>query len=39
MRNSYPGVTTRMVASRVSKVFLTFEATKKWLPKLDPESH
>jgi len=33
--NSYPGVTTRMVAARVSKVFLTFEATKKWLPKLD----
>lgn len=35
--NSCPGVTTRMVASRVSKVFLTFEATKKWLPKLDPK--
>ena len=33
--NSYPGVTTRMVASRVSKVLLTFEATKKWLPELD----
>ena len=33
--NSYPGVTTRMVASRVSRVFLTFEATKKWLPKLN----
>ena len=33
--NSYPGVTTRMVASKVSRVFLTFEATKKWLPKLD----
>ncbi|MGA7159831.1 MAG: undecaprenyldiphospho-muramoylpentapeptide beta-N-acetylglucosaminyltransferase [Bacteroidota bacterium] len=33
--NSYPGVTTRIVASRVSKVFLTFEATKKWLPSLD----
>jgi UDP-N-acetylglucosamine--N-acetylmuramyl-(pentapeptide) pyrophosphoryl-undecaprenol N-acetylglucosamine transferase len=30
--NSYPGVTTRMVASRVSKVLLTFEITKKWLP-------
>lgn len=30
--NSYPGVTTRMVASRVSKVLLTFEVTKKWLP-------
>ncbi|MGA9406039.1 MAG: undecaprenyldiphospho-muramoylpentapeptide beta-N-acetylglucosaminyltransferase [Bacteroidota bacterium] len=35
--NSYPGVTTRMVASKVSRVFLTFEATKKWLPKLDPQ--
>ena len=34
--NSYPGVTTRMVASKVSKVFITFEVTKKWLPKLDP---
>ncbi len=33
--NSYPGVTTRMVATRVSGVFLTFEATKKWLPNLD----
>ncbi len=36
--NSYPGVTTRMVASRVSKVLLTFEATKKWLPKLDAKN-
>jgi len=33
--NSYPGVTTRMVASKVSKVFITFEVTKKWLPKFD----
>ena len=30
--NSYPGVTTRVLASRVSKVFLAFEITKKWLP-------
>ena len=29
--NSYPGVTTRMLASRASKVFITFEATKQWL--------
>lgn len=29
--NSYPGVTTRMLASRVTKVFITFEATKQWL--------
>ena len=35
--NSYPGVTTRMVASKTSKVFITFEATKKWLPKLDAD--
>jgi len=35
--NSYPGVTTRMVASRVSKVFITFEATKQWLPELEAE--
>lgn len=33
--NSYPGKTTRMVASRVSKVLLTFEITKKWLPTAD----
>jgi UDP-N-acetylglucosamine--N-acetylmuramyl-(pentapeptide) pyrophosphoryl-undecaprenol N-acetylglucosamine transferase len=33
--NSYPGVTTRMVASRVSKVLLTFEITKKWLQGVD----
>ena len=30
--NSYPGVTTRMVASRVSRVFLAFDVTKQWLP-------
>jgi UDP-N-acetylglucosamine--N-acetylmuramyl-(pentapeptide) pyrophosphoryl-undecaprenol N-acetylglucosamine transferase len=29
--NSYPGVTTRLLAGRVSKVFTTFEVTKKWL--------
>jgi len=33
--NSYPGMATRALAPRVSKVFLTFEATKQWLPKLD----
>jgi len=33
--NSYPGVATRALAPKVSKVYLTFEATKKWLPKLD----
>ncbi|MFA6469406.1 MAG: undecaprenyldiphospho-muramoylpentapeptide beta-N-acetylglucosaminyltransferase [Bacteroidota bacterium] len=30
--NSFPGVTTRLLASKVSKVFITFEVTKKWLP-------
>ncbi len=29
--NSFPGVTTRLLASRVSKVFITFDVTKKWL--------
>jgi len=29
--NSYPGVTTRMLASRATKVFITFEATTRWL--------
>ncbi len=33
--NSYPGVTTRLVAHRVSKVLITFEATKQWLKRLD----
>jgi UDP-N-acetylglucosamine--N-acetylmuramyl-(pentapeptide) pyrophosphoryl-undecaprenol N-acetylglucosamine transferase len=29
--NSYPGVTTRMLAGRVTKVFTTFEITRSWL--------
>ncbi|NUN69824.1 MAG: undecaprenyldiphospho-muramoylpentapeptide beta-N-acetylglucosaminyltransferase [Bacteroidetes bacterium] len=29
--NSYPGVTTRMLAARVTKVFTTFEVTAQWL--------
>ncbi len=29
--NSYPGVTTRMLAPRVTKVFITFDVTKRWL--------
>lgn len=29
--NSYPGITTRMLASHATKVFITFEATRKWL--------
>ncbi|MGB2868728.1 MAG: undecaprenyldiphospho-muramoylpentapeptide beta-N-acetylglucosaminyltransferase [Bacteroidota bacterium] len=30
--NSYPGVTTRAVAKRATKVFTAFETTSKWLP-------
>jgi UDP-N-acetylglucosamine--N-acetylmuramyl-(pentapeptide) pyrophosphoryl-undecaprenol N-acetylglucosamine transferase len=34
--NSYPGVTTRMLAARVTKVFTTFDVTRQWLsPKAD----
>ncbi len=29
--NSYPGVTTRMLAGRVSKVFVQFDVTKQWI--------
>jgi UDP-N-acetylglucosamine--N-acetylmuramyl-(pentapeptide) pyrophosphoryl-undecaprenol N-acetylglucosamine transferase len=34
--NSYPGITTRLVASKVTKLFLTFDITRKWLPNVDP---
>lgn len=30
--NSYPGVTTRMLAKRMTRVFITFDATRRWLP-------
>lgn len=33
--NSFPGVTTRLLASRATKVFITFEATKQWLRRHD----
>lgn len=33
--NSYPGITTRLLAKRVSKVLLAFERTKQWLPRRD----
>lgn len=33
--NSYPGITTRLVASKITKLFLTFDITRKWLPKID----
>jgi UDP-N-acetylglucosamine--N-acetylmuramyl-(pentapeptide) pyrophosphoryl-undecaprenol N-acetylglucosamine transferase len=29
--NSYPGVVTRLLSKRMTKVFLTFEETRKWL--------
>lgn len=29
--NSYPGVTTRMLAARVKRVFITFDDTRQWL--------
>ncbi|MBI4417808.1 MAG: undecaprenyldiphospho-muramoylpentapeptide beta-N-acetylglucosaminyltransferase [Ignavibacteriales bacterium] len=31
--NSYPGITTRMLAGRVTKVFLGFEDARRWLPR------
>lgn len=33
--NSYPGVTTRMLASRVSRVFIAFEDARKWVQRTD----
>lgn len=30
--NSYPGVTTRMLAGRVQRIFLAFEDAVRWLP-------
>lgn len=35
--NSYPGITTKILASRVTKLLLTFEVTKRWLGKADAE--
>jgi len=35
--NSYPGVTTRLLASRITKLFLTFDITRQWLPGIDAE--
>jgi UDP-N-acetylglucosamine--N-acetylmuramyl-(pentapeptide) pyrophosphoryl-undecaprenol N-acetylglucosamine transferase len=31
--NSYPGATTRMLASRVTKLYIAFDATRRWLGK------
>jgi UDP-N-acetylglucosamine--N-acetylmuramyl-(pentapeptide) pyrophosphoryl-undecaprenol N-acetylglucosamine transferase len=33
--NSFPGVTTRMLSGRASKIFIAFEATKRWLKRKD----
>ena len=33
--NSYPGVTTRLLASRVSKIFIAFDEAKRWLKRTD----
>ncbi|MBI3006206.1 MAG: undecaprenyldiphospho-muramoylpentapeptide beta-N-acetylglucosaminyltransferase [Ignavibacteriales bacterium] len=33
--NSYPGITTRLVAHRATKVFTAFEATSRWLKRKD----
>lgn len=29
--NSYPGITTRMLASKVTRVYITFSVTEKWV--------
>ena len=33
--NSYPGVTTRMLATRATKVFIAFDDAKRWLKRTD----
>lgn len=33
--NSYPGVTTRLLATRVDRVLISFEDTKRWLKRTD----
>jgi UDP-N-acetylglucosamine--N-acetylmuramyl-(pentapeptide) pyrophosphoryl-undecaprenol N-acetylglucosamine transferase len=33
--NSFPGVTTKLLASRATKVLITFETTKRWLKRHD----
>jgi len=33
--NSYPGVTTRLLSMRVTRIFTAFNATKRWLKKKD----
>ncbi|MBM4161809.1 MAG: undecaprenyldiphospho-muramoylpentapeptide beta-N-acetylglucosaminyltransferase [Ignavibacteria bacterium] len=31
--NSYPGITTRLLAKRADRLYIAFEATKRWLPR------
>ena len=33
--NSYPGVTTRMLAARATKIFIAFDDAKRWLKRTD----
>jgi UDP-N-acetylglucosamine--N-acetylmuramyl-(pentapeptide) pyrophosphoryl-undecaprenol N-acetylglucosamine transferase len=33
--NSYPGVTTRMLAKRATRIFIAFEDAKRWLKRTD----
>jgi UDP-N-acetylglucosamine--N-acetylmuramyl-(pentapeptide) pyrophosphoryl-undecaprenol N-acetylglucosamine transferase len=33
--NSYPGITTRMLSNRATKLFTAFEATRRWLKRSD----
>lgn len=33
--NSYPGVTTRMLSNRATKIFIAFDATRQWLKRTD----
>ncbi|MBF8295828.1 MAG: UDP-N-acetylglucosamine--N-acetylmuramyl-(pentapeptide) pyrophosphoryl-undecaprenol [Bacteroidetes bacterium] len=33
--NSYPGVTTRLLAKRVTTVFIAFDAARRWLKRTD----
>ncbi len=33
--NSYPGITTRMLANQATRVFTAFEATNRWLKRVD----
>lgn len=34
-QNSYPGVTTRMLAQKVNEVHLTFESSRKYIPRTE----